>query len=213
VNTVPMATNQGFKSFVPKRDTDAKFLYWWLRSNRAYLERLGNGATFKEVSKGVVSRIEISLPPLAEQLRIADVLDRAEALRAKRRASLVQLDSLTQSLFLDLFSDPVSNPRNWPQENLETFFHFKTGKLDSNAAVTSGRYPFFTCSRVDFRIDTFALIARLCCLLETTRVLIIRSSTTRESSTYTSAPTSSRCETNAIRMTTLGLCWSTAWQS
>jgi len=157
VNTVPMATNQGFKSFVPKPErTNAKFLYWWLRVNRAYLERLGNGATFKEVSKSIVSRIEIPLPPLAEQRRIAEVLDRTEGLRATRRAALAQLNSLTQSLFLDLFGDPISNPHNWPQENLETLFHFRTGKLDSNAAVASGQYPFFTCSREDFRIDTFA---------------------------------------------------------
>ena len=111
VNTVPMATNQGFKSFVPKPGrTDAKFLYWWLRTNRAYLESLGNGATFKEVSKTIVSRIEIPLPPLAEQRRIAEVLDRAEALRAKRRAALAQLDSLTQSLFLDLFGERLDAP-------------------------------------------------------------------------------------------------------
>ena len=54
------------------------------------------------------------LPPLAEQRRIAEVLDRAEALRAKRRAALAQLDSLTQSLFLDLFGDPATNPKGWP---------------------------------------------------------------------------------------------------
>jgi type I restriction enzyme S subunit len=54
---------------------------------------------------------EISLPPLAEQRRIADVLDRAEALRAKRRAALAQLDTLTQSIFLDLFGDPTRNPK------------------------------------------------------------------------------------------------------
>ena len=53
--------------------------------------------------------LEIPLPPLAEQRRIAEVLDRAEALRAKRRAALAQLDSLTQSLFLDLFGDPAIN--------------------------------------------------------------------------------------------------------
>jgi type I restriction enzyme S subunit len=55
----------------------------------------------------------VPLPSLAEQRRIAEVLDRAEALRAKRRAALVQLDSLIQSLFLDLFGDPVSNPKDW----------------------------------------------------------------------------------------------------
>jgi type I restriction enzyme S subunit len=62
----------------------------------------------------MVEELEIPLPPLAEQRRIADVLDRAEALRAKRRAALTHLDSLTQSLFLDLFGDPVTNPKGWP---------------------------------------------------------------------------------------------------
>ena len=59
----------------------------------------------------VLLRLQIPLPPLAEQRRIAEVLDRAEALRAKRRAALAQLDSLTQSLFLDLFGDPRTNPK------------------------------------------------------------------------------------------------------
>jgi type I restriction enzyme S subunit len=62
------------------------------------------------------------LPPLAEQRRIAEVLDRAEALRAKRRAALAQLDSLTQSLFLDLFGDPKSNLKAWPQKAMAELF-------------------------------------------------------------------------------------------
>jgi type I restriction enzyme S subunit len=53
----------------------------------------------------------VALPPLPEQRRIAEVLDRAEALRAKRRAALAQLDTLTQSIFLDLFGDPATNPK------------------------------------------------------------------------------------------------------
>lgn len=115
INTVPMATNQGFKSFVPNRErVHTKFLYHWLRRNRPYLESLGNGATFKEVSKAVVARIEIPLPPLLEQQRIAEILDKADALRAKRRAALTQLDTLTQSIFLDIFGDPASNPKGWP---------------------------------------------------------------------------------------------------
>jgi type I restriction enzyme S subunit len=56
----------------------------------------------------------IPLPPLPEQRRIAEVLDRAEALRTKRRAALAQLDTLTQSIFLDLFGDPISNPKALP---------------------------------------------------------------------------------------------------
>lgn len=131
INTAPMATNQGFKSLVPDRKRlYPKFLYHWLRKNRPYLESLGNGATFKEVSKSVVSRIEIPLPPLPEQRRIAEILDKADALRAKRRAALAQLDTLTQSIFLDMFGDPATNPKGWRLERL--------GQL---AGTTSGGTP------------------------------------------------------------------------
>jgi len=114
INRVPTATNQGFKSFIPdpKRLFPA-FLYYWLRANRTYLESLGNGATFKEVSKATVSRIEIPIPPLPEQRRIAAILDQAEALRAKRRQALTKLGTLTQSFFIDLFGDPFTNPKGW----------------------------------------------------------------------------------------------------
>ncbi len=119
VNTVPMATNQGFKSFVPNPEIiDAKFLFHWLRTNRMYLESLGNGATFKEVSKATVSRIEIRLPPLPEQRRIATIMDQADALRAKRREALAQLDSLTQSIFFEMFGDPIENLKKVPVKKL-----------------------------------------------------------------------------------------------
>ncbi|MGC5051795.1 restriction endonuclease subunit S [Micromonospora sp. DT48] len=114
INTVPMATNQGFKSLVPDAAIlEPKYLYWWLKTNSAYLESLGNGATFKEISKAVVSRVEVPVPPLPEQRRIAEVLDRADDLRAKRRESLAHLDDLTQSIFRDMFGDPVENPKNF----------------------------------------------------------------------------------------------------
>lgn len=59
--------------------------------------------------------LQIPLPPLAEQKRIAAILDAADALRAKRREALAQLDTLLQSTFLDMFGDPVTNPKGWKQ--------------------------------------------------------------------------------------------------
>lgn len=104
INSVPMATNQGFKSFIPKVGViDAKFLFHWLKKNRNYLESLGNGATFKEVSKTTVSRIEIALPPIDDQRRIAALLDEVDALRAKRRDALRMLGGLTESIFFEMF--------------------------------------------------------------------------------------------------------------
>ncbi len=116
INAVPMATNQGFKNLVPKRGVaEAQFLYHWLRANRSYLESLGSGATFKEVSRSVVARVEVPLPPIAEQRRIADILDRAEALRAKRRAALARLNDLPWSCLVASVGDPVENLRRWPR--------------------------------------------------------------------------------------------------
>lgn len=77
------------------------------------IEQAHGGVGLQHVTRGMVEELEIPLPPLAEQRRIAEVLDRAEALRSKRRATLAQLDTLTQSLFLDLFGDPMTNQKGW----------------------------------------------------------------------------------------------------
>ena len=80
INTVPMGTNQGFKSLVPSDRVLAPFLYWWLKSHTALLQSKGRGATFLELSKAEVERLQIPLPPLPEQRRIAAILDEAAAL-------------------------------------------------------------------------------------------------------------------------------------
>jgi type I restriction enzyme S subunit len=142
-----MATNQGFKSFIPKADrVHPKFLYHWLRRNRPYLESLGNGATFKEVSKAVVGRIKIPLPPLPEQRRIAEVLDQGEALRAKRRAALAQLDVLTQAIFVDMFGDPATNPKGWRRATLRELGKITTGGTPPSvkSGMFGGPVPFIT---------------------------------------------------------------------
>ena len=65
-----------------------------------------------------LSKVEIPVPPLAEQKRITGILDAADALRAKRREALAHLDTLIQSTFLDMFGDPVTNPMGWEEEHL-----------------------------------------------------------------------------------------------
>jgi type I restriction enzyme, S subunit len=128
VNRAPMATNQGFKSFVPDLEKlDALFLYYWLRSNRAYFNNLGNGATFKEVSKSIVSQVEIPLPPIAQQKRIAAILDQAEALRSHRREAIGLLDELGRSVFLEMFGDAAKNDRDWKTEQMGDLIQIRRG--------------------------------------------------------------------------------------
>ena len=69
----------------------------------------------------------IAVPPLPEQRRIAEVMDKADALRVKRREALAQLDTLTQSIFLNMFGDPVTNPKGWPTSALEELFVISRG--------------------------------------------------------------------------------------
>ncbi len=101
-----------------RKRLDADFLYAYLTFIRATSSGQAVGAIFKNLTTDQIKGIDIPDLPLTEQRRIAEVLDRAEALRAKRRAALAQLDSLTQSLFLDLFGDPTQNPKGW---NTATF--------------------------------------------------------------------------------------------
>jgi type I restriction enzyme S subunit len=75
INTVEMATNQGFKSIVPNENVNTEFLYYSLVLSKKQLLRLAAGSTFGEVSKSDFERITISLPPVEEQRRIAAVLN------------------------------------------------------------------------------------------------------------------------------------------
>ena len=79
---------------------------------------LTTGANLPRISPKALEEFQIPLPSLGEQQRIAELLDRTEALRARRRAALAQLDALTQSIFLDLFGDPATNPKDWSQTKL-----------------------------------------------------------------------------------------------
>ena len=95
--------------------SDLRYLRLWLNGIefRSQITKLVTGTAQQNFGPSHLKATKITLPPLPEQRRIAEVLDRAEALRAKRRAALAQLDTLTQSIFLNLFGDPRTNPRDF----------------------------------------------------------------------------------------------------
>jgi type I restriction enzyme, S subunit len=72
----PLSTNQGFKSFIPSNAIDSEYLYWYLMRSRKYLESMGSGSTFKEISASKCKEIKIPLSPLNEQKRIAEKVER-----------------------------------------------------------------------------------------------------------------------------------------
>ncbi|HKP35657.1 MAG TPA: restriction endonuclease subunit S [Pyrinomonadaceae bacterium] len=116
---IPATTNQAVCHIIPDPTrADMRYLFHSLKTRVPILLTRRVGGAQPNISQGIVRSLEIPLPPLSEQRRIAEVLDRADLLRAKRRVALAQLDFLTQSLFLDLFGDPVTNPKGWKRIQL-----------------------------------------------------------------------------------------------
>ena len=94
----------------------SSYLFHWVKTEQfiADMVRKATGASYPAVSDKIILESTIAAPPLPEQRRIAAILDQADALRAKRREALAQLDSLTQSIFINMFGDPVANLMKWP---------------------------------------------------------------------------------------------------
>ncbi len=127
---------------------DGGYLFHWVKSPAfvADMVNKATGASYPAVSDRIIFDARIPLPPLAEQRRIAEVLDREEALRAKRRAALAQLDSLTQSLFLDLFGDPARNTKRLPTISLGNLGGWSSGGTPprSREDYFDGSIPWFS---------------------------------------------------------------------
>ena len=121
-----MYCNQGFKNLICSNSIFNKFLYWFLKGKKDFLNSLGRGATFKEISKSIVADIQIPLPPLSEQKKIAAILDKATELIALRKQQLEKLDLLVKSRFIEMFGDPVENPHHWTISRLENSIKFIT---------------------------------------------------------------------------------------
>lgn len=152
INSIPIATNQGFKNLVPDATKlDSNFLFWWLKANNAFLNSLGRGATFKEISKSIVQEIRIPLPPIDTQRRISKILDEADGIRVKRQQSLLLLEELAISIFEELFSTSINSQgaresEKWPLKKLKELGKISTGKTPpgSREGMFGSYIPFVT---------------------------------------------------------------------
>jgi type I restriction enzyme S subunit len=97
----------------PSSMLSPEYLYHFLLTKVLYLRSKSQGLAQGVITREMLSELSIPFPSFPEQQHIAAILDQADALRAKRRQALVKLDKLNQSLFLDLFGDPLTNPKGW----------------------------------------------------------------------------------------------------
>lgn len=121
-----LCTSQAIAFAIPDtRRVDTRYLFHFLLSERPRLQSRGRGGTQSNIGQGDLKAWQMPLPPLPEQRRIAAILDGADAMRAKRRTAIQRLDELTQSIFLDMFGDPATNPKGWPMKTLGALLTFQ----------------------------------------------------------------------------------------
>lgn len=110
-----------------------KYLWYGLECKVDELNSKGTGSTFKAINKKTLAETEIPLPPLEEQRHIATLLDKVSDLITKRRAQLDKLDLLVKARFVEMFGDPVSNPKGWEKVSLGKRCEIVTGNTPSRA--------------------------------------------------------------------------------
>lgn len=149
-----MCCNQGFKNFICSEIVNNKYLYWFLKHNTAYLNSLGRGATFKEISKSIVSSIEINLPSLEEQQRVVDNIEKISTIITLRKKEISILDDLIKARFVELFGNPKFNDKGWNEEPLGNLCNVGSSKRIYQNEQTSQGIPFLRISDLVNRMDS-----------------------------------------------------------
>lgn len=157
INTIPMATNQGFINIEPKK-IDRDFFYYWLKNNRKYLNQIAIGSTFPELSKSVFKKIETEIPcDLGNQKRIGKVIANFDDKIEINNKIAKTLEEMAQAIFKEWFvkfkfpghekvkmvdSELGKIPANWELEDLQNVFDFLEGPGIRNWQYTNEGFRF-----------------------------------------------------------------------
>ena len=151
-NTYNSATaSTGFCVLRPKPEKlDSRFLYYWVRTTYFVddMIRQSTGASYPAVSDAIIKKYFIPLPPIAEQRRIAKILDKADEIRRKRQQAIKLTEELGRSLFLDMFGDPVTNPKSWEVKKINELT-IKTKKINPREMYKNKYFTYIDISSID----------------------------------------------------------------
>ncbi len=125
ISDVPVAINKDLKAIIVESpDFDSNYIQKFLLSKANSLEISSNEWMKNGHATEILADIDIPLLPVEEQRRIALILDKADAICKKRRATLKLADNFLHSIFLDMFGDPVTNPKEWPTPPIAVQNHY-----------------------------------------------------------------------------------------
>ncbi|MDB8791050.1 restriction endonuclease subunit S [Romboutsia sp. 1001216sp1] len=122
-------TNQAIAGInVNEEIVNKEYLYYFLRSLKETIERNGRGVAQKNINLSILRDYEVLLPSLEEQEKIVSILERAEDAISKREESNRLLGEYLKSVFVDMFGDPVINPKGWDKKKLKDAGTLERGK-------------------------------------------------------------------------------------
>lgn len=140
-----------FKVVFDKIDIDKVYFRYVVSQAIREMEKYTHGSTMKHITKRFFDKIKIPLPPLETQKKIADVLDKAQELIDKRKEQLEKLDEFVQSVFLDMFGDPVRNSKGWITTKLDTLGDWQSGGTPSRSCPKyfEGNIPWYSSGELE----------------------------------------------------------------
>ena len=142
---------RGLAAISIKDEAERNYVFHLLKAKNKELNSKGTGSTFKAIGKNVLEEVLVPQISPKEQQKRMSIMDYLESIIRKRREQLLFLDKLIKARFVEMFSE-----KGYPILMWNDVFTTTTGKLDSNAMVDNGQYPFFTCAKEVFRIDKYA---------------------------------------------------------
>ncbi|MCU4396672.1 restriction endonuclease subunit S [Acinetobacter junii] len=144
ISEIDVAINQDLKAVLIKNNEvlDTKYLLWFLASNKENIASMGKGATVKGITLDQLKAIKVPLPPITEQRRIASILDKADELRQKRQQAIEKLDQLLKATFIDMFGDPVSNPKGWQAKSIDKICSNIVDCVNKTAPIVEYETPY-----------------------------------------------------------------------
>lgn len=144
-----MYCNQGFKNLICSEVINNRFLFWFLKGNTEYLNSLGRGATFKEISKQIVENIEIDVPNMEEQLRAVNQFEKIRGMILLRKQQLTELDTLVKARFVEMFGVYPDNSMGWKTCTIRDIVaDVRYGS--SRPAVDGGKYPYLRMNNITY---------------------------------------------------------------
>lgn len=159
INTVPVAINQDLKALrvLDQKVIDRDYLFRFLLAKATFLESRGQGATVKGITLDVLRDLEVPVPPIREQQRIASILDKADSLRRKRQEAIRLADTLHRALFVKMYGDPDVNPKEWPVLAMGDVIEFRGGSQPPKETFVSEARPGYVrlVQIRDFKTDKY----------------------------------------------------------